>query len=104
MGDVGVAEGYEPRVGEAMDFQRAPPIVGLAPLALRPGSCWQHRISAMASEEATDGTVSTLLPDEWFRLLASRSRELLSATDRSNVFIGERHRPTEGGVSCRRSK
>jgi hypothetical protein len=36
-------------------------------------------------------------PDEWFRLLASWSQELLSATDRIHFFIGERHQPTKGG-------
>lgn len=34
--------------------------------------------------------------DEWFRLLASWSKELLSATDRIHYLIGNRHQPTKG--------
>lgn len=39
----------------------------------------------------------TAIPtDEWFRLLASWSKELLSATDRIHYLIGNRHQPTKG--------
>lgn len=36
-------------------------------------------------------------PADWFQLLASWSRELLSATDRIDYLIGSRHQPTKGG-------
>lgn len=35
-------------------------------------------------------------PEEWFRLLDSWSRELLSATDRVEYLIGQRHQPSKG--------
>jgi hypothetical protein len=41
--------------------------------------------------------VTTPPPNEWFRLVASWSRELLSATDRIHYLITERHQPTQGG-------
>src|SRR6266446_4002191 len=41
--------------------------------------------------------MTTIPNDEWFRLLASWSKELLSATDRIHYLIGNRHQPTKGG-------
>jgi hypothetical protein len=40
--------------------------------------------------------MTTMPNDEWFRLLASWSKELLSATDRIHYLIGNRHQPTKG--------
>lgn len=40
----------------------------------------------------------TVMPsDEWFQLLASWSKELLSTIDRIHYLIGNRHQPTKGG-------
>src|SRR5713101_3761761 len=40
--------------------------------------------------------MTTVPNDNWFRLLASWSKELLSATDRIHYLIGNRHQPTKG--------
>jgi hypothetical protein len=40
--------------------------------------------------------MTTTPNNEWFRLLASWSKELLSATDRIHYLIGNRHQPTKG--------
>jgi hypothetical protein len=40
--------------------------------------------------------MTTTPPDDWFRLLASWSSELLAATDRIDDLIGNRHQPTKG--------
>src|SRR5713101_7162440 len=40
--------------------------------------------------------MTTVPNDNWFRLLASWSKELLSATDRIHYLIGNRHQPAKG--------